>query len=132
MLEITTEVLESTFYELHLTAKATPPEKTTHIKSILGNWIDFRLQLKNFSKRPCEFDIKVIQHIKRELQKKRVLFTNNKNYPLKVDKTVFSSPKYIAIPPNQSSMIKVRFEPDCLETINATITATSPTAGEFV
>ncbi|XP_031785390.1 hydrocephalus-inducing protein homolog isoform X3 [Nasonia vitripennis] len=107
ILEITTEVFGSTFYELHLTAKAMPPEKTTHVKSVLGSSVNFGLRLKNYSRRPCQFDISV-------------------------DKTALSCSKSISIPPNQTYAIEARFEPDCLETINATIVATSLTAGEFV
>jgi hypothetical protein len=57
---ISSETLGSIFYELQLIAKSPLPEKTIKIKSSLGKFINFNVQLKNYSKESCEFAITVM------------------------------------------------------------------------
>ncbi|XP_015436069.1 PREDICTED: hydrocephalus-inducing protein-like [Dufourea novaeangliae] len=94
-------------YELRLKAAPAVPEKVTRVSAILGAACTFPLFVINYTKRNAQFTIQI-------------------------DNDCFTSRRQIEIAEFSNGKIEVTYEPCCIETITAKLTASSKTAGNFV
>ncbi|XP_053989907.1 hydrocephalus-inducing protein homolog, partial [Hylaeus volcanicus] len=107
ILEVNCHELGRFLYELRLKASPALPEKVTRVSATLGTTSTFPLPVKNCTEQRTEFTIQV-------------------------DNDCFASPRIIVVPEFHVGMIEVVYEPCDVETVAATLTASSKIAGDFV